>query len=47
MLDEILRELKEDVPNESGSRLQKQTRVIDFEGELFTVTVERGDTLNG
>lgn len=46
VFEKMLQELYEDKPNERGVRLQKKTTLITKEGEVFTLTIERGDTLN-
>lgn len=46
VFEKMLQEIYEDKPNEQGVRLQKKTTLISKEGEIFTLTIERGDVLN-
>ncbi len=43
----MLKEIDEDKPNEQGVRMQKKTSlIVGASGDIFTLTIERGDTLN-
>lgn len=46
LVQNMIDEIYNDKPTESGARLQKKTMLTGKNGEIYTITVERGDTLN-
>ncbi len=42
-----LEKILNDKPNKQGIRLQKTSYVGNYKGEVMTITIERGDKLQG